>query len=87
MLKFSEKGRIYSKTVENIPKENTSYHVIYVLYVDSDHEYAQSDLAEYNAAAQEKLDIATKLGDLNDVERYLDRRNSLDESDLLDLLD
>lgn len=86
ILKFSEEGRICSKIVTGIPQGNTHYHVIYVLYVDEDHDYDQSDLSEYNIVAQNKLKRVTRLTELHDVERYLDDHNSLDEGDLADLL-
>lgn len=87
VLKFSEKGRIYSKIVTGIPQGNTHYHVVYVLYVDDDHDYDQSDLAEYNITAQNKLNRITRLTELEDVEWYLDDRDSLSETDLTDLLE
>lgn len=85
VLKFSKDGRIYSKIVTDIPQEGTQYHVVYVLYVDEDHDYDPTDLAEYNVEAQTKLDALTDLTDVTDVERYLDEHNSLDERDLEEL--
>lgn len=85
VLKFSEEGRIYSKVVANIPEGNTQYHVVYVLYVDEDHDYDQSDLVEYNVQAQTILDALTNLAELSDVERYLDEHDALDKSDLEEL--
>lgn len=86
IIKFSEAGRIYAKVVTGIPEGNTHYHVVYVLYVDADHEYDRGDLVEYSAAAQARLDRATSLTDLDDVEQYLDDHDSLDADDLADLL-
>lgn len=87
VLKFSEDGRIYSKIVTEIPQGNTHYHVVYVLYVDDAHDYDQSDLAEYNVVAQNKLNRITRLTELEDVEWYLDDRDSLNADDLAYLLD
>lgn len=87
ILKFSAKGRIYSKVVTEIPQGNTHYHVVYVLYVDGTHDYDQSDLSEYNIVAQNKLKRLTRLTELHDVEQYLHEHDSLDEDDLADLLE
>lgn len=87
VLKFNEGGRIYSKIVTEIPQGNTHYHVVYVLYVDDAHDYDQSDLAEYNVVAQNKLNRITRLTELGDVEWYLDDRDSLNADDLAYLLD
>lgn len=87
VIKFSKNGRIYSKIVTGIPQGDTRYHVVYVLYVDEDHDYDPSDLTEYSVEAQNKLDVITDLTELVDVERYLDERDSLDQNDLAELLE
>lgn len=86
ILKFSSKGRIYAKIVTGIPKGNTHYHIVYVLYIDEDHEYDQSDLSRYSVEAQERLERITSLSGLEDVDRFLDERDSLDAENLAELL-
>lgn len=87
IIKFSESGRIYSKVVTYIPEGNTEYHVIYVLYVDEDHEYDRGELGKYSHLAQRKLDAITDLEIVEDVERYLEEHNALTAADMDDLLD
>lgn len=58
-----------------------------MLYVDEDHEYGRTDLVEYDIEAKNKLERITSLSELADAEQYLETHNSLDESDLVDLLE
>ena len=87
IIKFSEAGRVYAKVVTFIPEDNTNYHIIYVLYVDEDHEYDQGELGKFSQQAQQKLDMITDLDTVEDVEAYLEEHNSLTVDDLDDLLD
>jgi hypothetical protein len=86
ILKFSEKGRVYAKVITYIPEGNTQYHVIYVLYVDEDHEYNQGKLGKFSQEAQQKLDAITDLEAVADVEGYLEAHNSVTADDLNTLL-
>ncbi len=87
IIKFSGAGRAYTKVVTFIPEGNTNYHIIYVLYVDEDHEYDQGELGKFSQQAQQKLEIITDLDSVEDVEAYLEAHNSLTADDLDDLLD
>lgn len=87
IIKFSGAGRAYTKVVTFIPEGNTQYHIVYVLYVDEDHEYDQGELGKFSQQAQQKLDTITDLESVEDVEAYLGEHNSLTAEDLDDLLD
>lgn len=87
VLTFSEKGRIYSKVVTFVPEDDTEYHIVYVLYVDEDHEYARSDLAEFSRAAQVKLERITEFSTVDSVSQYLERHDSMTAGELAELLE
>ena len=80
------KMRIYAKAVDNIPRENTMYHVIYVFYIDEGHDYDRSDLAEFNPQAEIKLERITSLETVPDVERYFEEHDAQDSDDIRDML-
>lgn len=69
-----------------IPEGNTQCHVIHVLYVEEDHEYDQGKLGKFSHQAQQKLDTITDLESVEDVEAYLEERDSLTVDDFDDLL-
>jgi len=79
--------RLYTKVVDEIPRDDAEYHLIYLFYIDDDHEYNQTDLATYSPAAEAKLEEATSLETVRDVDAYLDKMDALDADDLRDLLD
>lgn len=87
IIRFSGAGRLYTKVITHIPEGDTQYHVVYVLYVDENHEYNQGELGKYSHQAQQKLDQITDLESVGDVESYLVKHNSLTAADLADLLD
>lgn len=87
IFKFTKEGRIYSKVVTFIPEKNTNYHIIFILYVDEDHEYDDGELGGFSQQAQQKLEKITDLESVEDVEAYLETNNSLTTDDLDDLLD
>ncbi|PGF17181.1 hypothetical protein CP556_14360 [Natrinema sp. CBA1119] len=87
IIKFSGTGRTYTKVVTFIPERNTHYHIIYVLYVDEDHDYDQGGLGKLSQQAQQTLEMITNLESVKDVETYLEDQNSLTADDLDDLLD
>ena len=87
IIRFSGAGRTYTKVVTFIPEGNTSYHIIYVLYVDEGHEYDQGELGKFSHQAQQKLETITDLDSVEDVEAYLETHDSLTADDLDDLLD
>ena len=79
--------RLYTRVVDEIPRGDAEYHLIYLFYIDDDHEYNQTDLATYSPAAEAKLEEATSLETVRDVDAYLDKMDALDADDLRDLLD
>ena len=87
IIRFSSDGRAYSKVVTYIPEGNTQYHIVYVLYVDAEHEYDQGELGKFSQQAQQKLERITDLESVDDVDSYLEKHNSLTAGDLEDLLD
>lgn len=78
--------RLYTKVVENIPRGNTKYHIVYVFYIDVTHDYPHSAIATYNMAAQSRMEEATALETVNDVEQYLDDHAALSPDDLREML-
>lgn len=86
IIRFSDGGRAYSKVITYIPEGNTQYHVVYVLYVDEDHEYNRGELGKFSHRARRKLDAITDLESVENVESYLEDHDSLTADDLDDLL-
>ncbi len=86
IIRFSSDGRAYSKVVTYIPEGNTQYHIVYVLYVDAEHEYDQGELGKFSQQAQQKLERITDLESVDNVDSYLEKYNSLTAEDLDDLL-
>lgn len=78
--------RLYSKVVDQIPRGDAEYHVIYLFYIDDDHDYEQRTLATYSQEAQAKAEQVTTLDTVSDVETYLQDKDALDVADLRDLL-
>ena len=79
--------RLYTRVVDKIPRGDAEYHLIYLFYIDDDHRYDQRELATYNQTAEAKLQEATTLETVQDVDAHLDTMNALDADDLRDLLD
>ncbi|ESS09562.1 MAG: hypothetical protein A07HN63_00768 [uncultured archaeon A07HN63] len=79
--------RLYTRVVDEIPRGDDKYHLVYLFYIDDDHEYDRKELATYNQTAEAKLQEATSLETVQDVDAYLDTMNALDADDLRDLLD
>lgn len=78
--------RLYTKVVDQIPHGNAEYHVIYLFYIDDDHDYEQRTLATYSPEAKARAERVTALDTVPDVESYLQEQDALDAEDLRDLL-
>lgn len=78
--------RLYTKVVDEIPRGNAEYHIIYLFYIDDDHEYEQQTLATYSPEAMAKAEQVTALDTVSDVESYLDEHDAIDAGMLRDLL-
>jgi len=78
--------RLYTKIVDGIPSGNAEYHLIYLFYIDDDHEYETGPMATYASEAQTALDTATSLETIQDIESYLSELQALDADALRDLL-
>jgi hypothetical protein len=79
--------RLYSRVVEDIPQGDSVFHVIYIFYIDDDHDYQNHELSTYSVEAQNLVEIVTALELVSDVEEYFEEMNALDADDLRDLLD
>jgi hypothetical protein len=66
---------------------NAEYHVIYLFYIDDDHDYPHEKLAMYSPQAAEKAETVTALSTVDDVEVYLEEHDALDADDLRELRD
>lgn len=80
-----EQIRLYSKVVDEIPQGNSEYHVIFLFYIDDDHDYKNKTLATYSPRAEAKAERVTSLRTISDVEEYLEKQNALDADDLRDM--
>jgi len=78
--------RLYTKIVEDVPRGNASYHVVFVLYIDYTHDYPDTALREYSEEAASLLDETTDLESVDDLEAYLDDLGALDADALRRLL-
>lgn len=61
--------------------------VIYIFYIDDDHDYRNHELSTYSVDAQNLVEIVTAFELMSDVEEYFEEMNALDADDLRDLLD
>ncbi|ELZ43732.1 hypothetical protein C464_16322 [Halorubrum coriense DSM 10284] len=87
IIAISSQIRLYSKVVERIPRGNAEFDILYIFYIDDDHDYEQRDLATYSHEAQAKTESLTSLETVLDVQEYFEEMNALDEGDIQDLLD
>lgn len=77
---------LYTKVVDEIPRGDTEYHVIFLFFIDPYHDYPDKALAQYNSRAEARVEEVTGLETVDDVEQYLDDLDALDESALEELL-
>ena len=78
--------RLYTKVVDEIPRGNSAYHVIYLFYIDDDHDYENTTLATYSPEAKQKAEKVTAIETVSNLEAYLEEQNAMDADDLRDLL-
>lgn len=78
--------RLYTKVVDEIPRGNSEYHVIYLFYIDDDHDYENTTLATYSPEAKQKAEKVTAIETVSNLEAYLEEQNAMDADDLRDLL-
>jgi len=78
--------RLYTKVVEDVPRGNATYHVVFVLYIDYTHDYPGPALKEYSEEAASLLEKTTELEVVNELEAYLDSLDALDADALQQLL-
>lgn len=86
ILRAGDSIRLYTKIVPRIPRDDPEYHLIYVLFIDSEHNYNKSDLGTFSPLARVTLDRATSLETITAVEGYLDSHDAFSPDDLRTLL-
>lgn len=87
IITVGDQIRLYSRVVEDIPQGDSVFHVIYIFYIDDDHDYRNHELSTYSVDAQNLVEIVTAFELVSDVEEYFEEMNALDADDLRDLLD
>jgi len=78
--------RLYTKVVDEIPRGESEYHVIYLFYIDDDHDYENKMLATYSPEAEQKAERITSIDTVPNLEAYLEEHDAMDADDLRDLL-
>ena len=86
IIAVGDQIRLYTKIVDGIPSGNAEYHLIYLFYIDDDHEYEADTMSTYALESQTALDTATSLETVGDIESYLSEMQALDADALGDLL-
>lgn len=86
IVTVGDQGRLYTKIVDEIPRGNTEYHVVFLFFIDASHDYPHQALAEYSQRAEAKAKEVTALETVPDVDGYLAEYDALDEDDLRELL-
>lgn len=86
IITVGDQIRLYSRVVEDIPQGDSMFHVIYLFYIDDDHDYRNYELTTYSADAQNLVEVVTAFELVSDVEEYFEEMNALDADDLRDLL-
>ncbi|CAM2996671.1 hypothetical protein [Halobacterium salinarum] len=86
IITVGDQCRLYTKVVDEIPRGDTEYHVIYLFFIDPYHDYPHKALAAYSPSAEAKAEEVTALEQVSDVEQYFADHDALDEDDLRDLL-
>jgi hypothetical protein len=86
IITVGDQGRLYTKVVDEIPRGDTEYHVIFLFFIDPYHDYPHKALAEYSPSAEAKAEEVTEIEEVADVDEYLESHNALDEDDLRGLL-
>jgi hypothetical protein len=82
IVTVGDQGRLYTRIVEDVPRGNARYHLVYLFFIDATHDYPRTALATYTEAAAAKATKATSLDTVASVDAYLDRMNALDSEDL-----
>lgn len=86
IISVGDQCRLYTKVVDEIPRGNTEYHVIFLFYIDPAHDYPHATVAEYSRSAETKAERITDLATVAAVDEFLAARDALDETDLRNLL-
>lgn len=86
VLRGTDQLRVYCKLVEGVPRQNRTYNLLFLFYVDK-HEYRKRKLDDMDEAARRQVERIEELRSLDSVETYLEQRQALDEDDLTRLVE
>lgn len=86
ILRGTDHLRIYCKLVEEIPRENKTYNLLLLFYVDR-HNYRSQKLQNMDSVARSEIERIEKFRSLDAVERYLEQQQALDEDELTRLIE
>mgnify|MGYP006296066865 CR=1 FL=1 len=87
IFRVDDKCRLYTKIVENIPDGNSTYHVVFLLYIDAYHEYRDQDVSTFSASAQRYADLVHSIETLDSIESFLEERGAIGAGRLRKMLD
>lgn len=86
IISFGSQGRLYTKVVEGIPDGDSEYHIVFLFFIDIDHDYTNKELTEYSIAAERRAERVVNLISLEETEEYLDEHDALGQDELRQLL-
>lgn len=86
VLRGTDHIRVYCKLVEGVPRQNRTYNLLFLFYVDK-HKYREQKLNDMDEAAKRQIERIEEYQSLDGVEEYLEQRQALDEDDLTRLIE
>jgi len=86
IIAVGDQCRLYTRLVEQIPEGNVEYHVIFLFYIDTSHDYPRDKLGKYSQSAEQFSDQLTDFNRVNKVEEYLEHHGALSANELEHLL-
>ncbi|WP_460921728.1 hypothetical protein [Salinarchaeum chitinilyticum] len=70
IITVGDQCRLYTRVVDEIPRGDTEYHVLFLFFIDPTHEYPHATMAEYSRSAEAKAEIVTALETVPDVDSF-----------------
>lgn len=86
IIRSDDAYRIYCRLMRGISAGNRRYNVLYAFYID-DHTYDPRELSRYDDAAVTRMEEATSLSTIDDVEAYLEEHDVMTLIDIDRILD
>lgn len=86
ILRGADHLRIYCKLIEEVPRQNKTYNLLLLFYVDR-HNYRSQKLHDMDNVAQSEIERIEAFRSLDAVEQYLEQRQALDEGELTRLIE